>query len=1017
MTCLKRSCMRENPINCSFMAVNIALFLLLLPLLPMPSALASEPESVQKFDFYVQNYIPEWGDEWDTNRLCWKIMRNNKDIVIKARGADSSSRMPGGGKILSFAGEVAPDILLSHFWAIRQDIQNGFLCPLNEYVGYDGFYGLNLVTGKADGKTGTRKMRKDPFTGNMLQDMNGIVDDDEALWPEWRSYPKIMRLVCTKQGSLKEGPEGKPYNGALVYGVPRANQTYYGIAYRRDLFAKAGLTDNDIPTTWDEFYRVCQRLTNPRAVVAGAKFQRGQRAFLLPTASWQWLIWLYSAGGDCIIQSKTNPKTKLQHWYKMEETNFLDPETGESLALEPSTWKAVFANEAGEKSLDLFNKLCWGAWLVDPETGKPVDLTAKDVEAGQVTNPHTGKILTFDPKKDVIEGVVRHANDSDVSLVDLFARGEVAMAMVDMSRLEEYRVNPNNMGFFAIPGSGVPGSSPVVGYYHHYNSLNYTLAGEKNKERREHAWKILSFLYSSEARRDEIENKIFKGYARFLTPQQLRFAGREEYMSLLPEYWKNNYEKVTANARTEPFIGNWGSVSLQLERKVLSVLTTDRKANYTEELKAVEREANDRLMFGLPEEVRQKYRPFAWLLVGIAGIMFVLGIIFIVRSYMDKGDSSGIKSATTRSVFNIFVPLLMLSPAVLSILLWAYYPLIRGSSMVFQDVNIIGHSKWVGMDNFITVFFSPNFYIYLRKTLKYSALSIGLSFLTPIFVAILLSEVPRCKTFFRTVYFLPQVSSGLVILFIWKLMYNPTEFGMLNQLLLTANKLPFGVTLAIKALILLAAGTAAYLIVSFVIRCRAADSRTAIILRSAVVLSFATVLLYLLFTGRIIDIGSWTFKPFEFRIQNWLGDKSWAMIAVILPGVWANAGIGSLIYLAALKSIDEDAYEASEIDGCNFWDKLIFITVPYLKPLIIINFIGAFIGTFHTMGNIFAMTGGGPGDETMVLSLAIWYEAFAFMQFGTATAMAWTLGLLLIGFTGYQLQILKKVDFRQAPTE
>ncbi len=1000
-----------NPTGLSAIKRHVVL---LLVMLSMFSAAASESETPKKYEFYVNNYMPEYGDEWAMNRLCWKIMRNNKDIVIKARGANSNSRMPGGGKILSFAGEVAPDILLSHFWAIRQDIQNGFLCPLNEYIGYDGFYGLNPATNKPDEKTGTRKMRKDPATGKMVADVNGIVDDDEALWPEWRTYPKIMRLVCSARGSLKQGPDGKPYEGALVYGTPQAFQTYYGIAYRRDLFANAGLTDNDIPTTWDEFYRVCQRLTNPLAVVAGAKFQRGQRAFLLPTASWQWLIWLYSSGGDCILQSKTNPKTKHQHWYKMEETDFIDPETGESLALEPSSWKAVFANEAGESSLALFHKLCWGPWLVDPETAKPVDLTAKDAEAGQVMNPITGKTLAFDSKKEVIEGVVRHANDSDVSLVDLFARGEVAMAMVDMNRLEEYRVNPNNMGFFAIPGSSA--GNAVVGYYRHYNALNYTLAGEKNKERRDRAWKILSFISSSEARRDEIENKIFKGYARFLTPEQLRSAGREEYMNQLPEYWKNNYSKVTANARTEPFIGNWGSVSLQLERKVLSVLTTDRKSDYAGELKTVEREANDRLMFGLPEEVRQKYRPLAWSLVAVAGVMFVLGLVFIVRSYMDKSESSDAKSATTRSVFNIVVPLLMLSPAVLSILLWAYYPLIRGSSMVFQDVNIIGNSKWIGMDNFITVFFSPNFYIYLRKTLKYSALSIGLSFLTPILVAILLSEVPRCKTIFRTVYFLPQVSSGLVILFIWKLMYNPTEFGMLNQLLLAANKLPFAVAMSIKAAFLLAVGTAVYLIVNFVIRCRAADSRKAIILRSAIVLGFATILLALLFSGRLYDIACWTFKPFEFRIQNWLGDKSWAMIAVILPGVWANAGIGSLIYLAALKSIDDDAYEASEIDGCSFWDKLVFITIPYLKPLIIINFIGAFIGTFHTMGNIFAMTGGGPGDETMVLSLAIWYEAFAFMQFGTATAMAWTLGLLLIGFTVYQLRILKKVDFRQAPT-
>ncbi len=985
----------------------------ILPLLLLITfqAISAESNRYFKDEFYVKNYIPHLGDEWAMNRLCWKIMRKYPDIVIKARAQNSTSRLPGGGRILEFAGQTAPDVLLSHYWLIRQDIDNGFLCPLNEYVGYDGFYGVSQKTNKPDPKTGTRKMRLDKATGKMVPDVNGIIDNDEALWPEWRKYPQIMRLVCSVPGKLKKGPDGKPYEGAVVYGVPQAFQTYYGIAYRRDLFAKVGLTDKDIPKTWDEFYKVCQRLTNPKAIVPGARFQRGTRAFLLPTASWQWLIWLYAGGGDCIIQSKTNPRTGKTYWFKMEETDFTDPDTGESLAMQPSHWKASFANKAGIDSLEFFQKLCWAPWLVDPESGKPVQLTPEDIKAGKVKSPHTGKMIDF-KDKDIIEGVVRYSGDSDDSEVDLFARGEVAMAMVDMNRLERYKVNPNNLGFFAIPAG--PGGKPSVGYYRHYNSLNYMLAGEKNKARRDQAWKILSFISGSEARKDEIENKVFKGYARFLTPEQLRAAGREEYLDQIPDYWKKSYKEITSNARTEPFIGKWGPVSLQLTRKVLSVLTTNRNADIETELKAVQKEANDRLMFGLPEEIRRKYRPIAWVLVIVAGCLFLGGIIMIVRSYVGRKSAPDSAKTGSRGIFMKFAPLLMLAPAVLSVLLWSYYPLIRGSSMVFQEVNIIGASKWVGMDNFINVYFSPNFYTYLLKTFKYSALSIGLSFFAPIAVALLLSEVPRFKIMFRTIYFLPQISSGLVILFIWKLMYNPTEFGLLNQLLLTVNKLPLAIAVLIKVIILAAAVFAIYMLIRFVINCHAADSRKALFLRGMVMVLIVAGAGYLLVSGDLLATAKWAFAPFQFRVQNWLGDKRWAMIAVILPGAWANAGLGSLIYLAALKSIDEGAYEAAEIDGCSFWDKLIFVTIPYLKPLIIINFIGAFISTFHAMGNIFAMTGGGPGDETMVLSLAIWYEAFAFMEFGTATAMAWTLGLMLIGFTVYQLQILKKVDFRQA---
>jgi multiple sugar transport system permease protein len=82
-------------------------------------------------------------------------------------------------------------------------------------------------------------------------------------------------------------------------------------------------------------------------------------------------------------------------------------------------------------------------------------------------------------------------------------------------------------------------------------------------------------------------------------------------------------------------------------------------------------------------------------------------------------------------------------------------------------------------------------------------------------------------------------------------------------------------------------------------------------------------------------------------------------------------------------------------------------------PLIIINFVGAFIATFQTMGNIFLLTFGGPGDETRVLSLLIWVEAYNNLRFGVATAMAWILGSALIGFAYLQINILRKVEFRR----
>ena len=123
---------------------------------------------------------------------------------------------------------------------------------------------------------------------------------------------------------------------------------------------------------------------------------------------------------------------------------------------------------------------------------------------------------------------------------------------------------------------------------------------------------------------------------------------------------------------------------------------------------------------------------------------------------------------------------------------------------------------------------------------------------------------------------------------------------------------------------------------------------------------------------------------------------------------------GSLIYLAALKSIPEDVYEAADLDGAGIISKVRNITFPYLKALIIINFVGAFIHAARAFDPIFVTTGGSPVFSTHVAGLEIWLTAFLYLKFGYAVAMAWIVGALLVGFTLFQLRILSRVQFKTA---
>jgi len=110
--------------------------------------------------------------------------------------------------------------------------------------------------------------------------------------------------------------------------------------------------------------------------------------------------------------------------------------------------------------------------------------------------------------------------------------------------------------------------------------------------------------------------------------------------------------------------------------------------------------------------------------------------------------------------------------------------------MAFQDYKVSGDSPFVGLNNFITLALDPSFWASLGRTCYFVALNMVLAFLTPIFLAILLTEVPRFKIFFRTLFFLPQVTSGLVIALLWKLMYKPTPAGFFNQIIELINRLP-----------------------------------------------------------------------------------------------------------------------------------------------------------------------------------------------------------------------------------
>ena len=100
----------------------------------------------------------------------------------------------------------------------------------------------------------------------------------------------------------------------------------------------------------------------------------------------------------------------------------------------------------------------------------------------------------------------------------------------------------------------------------------------------------------------------------------------------------------------------------------------------------------------------------------------------------------------------------------------------------------------------------------------------------------------------------------------------------------------------------------------------------------------------------------------------WTGDVGWARFSIILVNIWAGAPFFLILYLAALKSVPEQLYEAAAIDGANWFQKLRYVTVPMMRNIISITILFSLIVTFANFDIVRILTAGGPGDQTHVFA-------------------------------------------------
>ena len=138
---------------------------------------------------------------------------------------------------------------------------------------------------------------------------------------------------------------------------------------------------------------------------------------------------------------------------------------------------------------------------------------------------------------------------------------------------------------------------------------------------------------------------------------------------------------------------------------------------------------------------------------------------------------------------------------------------------------------------------------------------------------------------------------------------------------------------------------------------------------------------------------------------NWLGDVKTALNSLIIVDVWKWYGFHMVIFLAGLQSIPVELYEAARVDGASRWTQLLRITLPLLRPVMVINITTSLLGAFNVFDIPYIMTEGGPANATNVIALHAYTQAFKFYRLGYGSALNYAIFVLVTVIALIQLRL------------
>ncbi len=284
--------------------------------------------------------------------------------------------------------------------------------------------------------------------------------------------------------------------------------------------------------------------------------------------------------------------------------------------------------------------------------------------------------------------------------------------------------------------------------------------------------------------------------------------------------------------------------------------------------------------------------------------------------------------------------------------------------IAFNKYDIFTPPQWVGLSHFIKAFKQKDFLQALHNVLWYALIVTPTQTALAIALAVLLNSPMRFRRFFRTIFYAPSVTSSVVITLIFVWLYLKT--GYINLL--------FSKTLGLVG-----------------IDWKAID--------------------WLRDPRGLIQI---IVAPFGINIpskQWYLRGPSIAWMAIMFQNIFTTAPTFMVMFLAALQDIPPALYEAASIDGATAWQQFWKITLPMLRPIILLVIVLGTIGTLQIFDQVYLATAGGPLGTTNTPVFLIYNEALGKqgpIQMGYAAALAFILAVLIFVFTFLQRRFIER---------